>query len=149
MNKPMIDIAYEVLTKKKKAMTFLKIWEETSQVADLNEQQKEDNIAQFYTDVSLDDRFVHVGNNEWDLRSRHTYKEVVIDTSDLLIEEAEDEEETFDTEDTEEKGRGVQLNSICCFFVLSFRLFIREASFLTAFNNYRKRFVYVFSNLYF
>ncbi|MCI8271334.1 MAG: DNA-directed RNA polymerase subunit delta [Erysipelotrichaceae bacterium] len=110
MNKPMIDIAYEVLTKKKKAMTFLKIWEETSQVADLNEQQKEDNIAQFYTDVSLDDRFVHVGNNEWDLRSRHTYKEVVIDTSDLLIEEAEDEEETFDTEDTEEKTKEEEFN---------------------------------------
>lgn len=104
MNKPMVDVAYELLTKKKKAMTFLKIWEDAANEAGLNEQQKEDNIAQFYTDVSLDDRFVHVGDNKWDLRSRHTYKEVVIDTSDLMIEETEDDEEFEDEEaETPEK----------------------------------------------
>lgn len=103
MSKPMVDIAYELLSKKKKAMTFLKIWEDIATIAGLSEQQKEDNIAQFYTDVSLDERFVHVGDNKWDLRSRHTYKEVVINTSDLLIEENEDEEEIFDVEEPEEK----------------------------------------------
>lgn len=109
MNKPMVDIAYELLAKKKKAMTFLKIWEDAAASAGLNEQQKEDNIAQFYTDVSLDDRFVHVGDNKWDLRSRHTYKEVVIKTSDLLIEEAEDEE-VFDPEEAVEKVKEEDFN---------------------------------------
>lgn len=100
----MVDTAFDLLTKKKKAMTFLKIWEDAANEAGLSEQQKEDNIAQFYTDISLDDRFVHVGDNKWDLRSRHTYKEVVIDTSDLLIEEADDEEEFQDDEaETKEK----------------------------------------------
>lgn len=56
-----------------------------------NKQQEEDNIAQFYSDISLDERFVSVGDNKWDLRSRHTYNEVVVDTDELIIEENEEE----------------------------------------------------------
>lgn len=108
MNKPMVDVAFELLTKKKKALTFLKLWEDAAEIAQLSEQQKEDNIAQFYTDVSLDDRFVHVGDNKWDLRSRHTYKEVVIDTSDLLIEDGEDED--IEVEEEEEKPKEDDFN---------------------------------------
>lgn len=100
----MVDIAFDMLTKKKKALTFLKLWEEAAELAQLSEQQKEDNIAQFYTDVSLDDRFVHVGDNKWDLRSRHTYKEVVINTSDLMIEDNDDDEEV-EAEEEETKSK--------------------------------------------
>lgn len=100
MNKPMVDVAFELLSKKKKPAVFLKIWEEVSQVAGLSEAQAEDNIAQFYTDLSLDERFVHVGDNKWDLRSRHTFNEVVVDTSAIIIDE-EGEEETEITEEEE------------------------------------------------
>ena len=58
---------------------------------------KQDNIAQFYSDLSLDDRFVNVGENKWDLRERHTYHEVVVDTEEILIdEEADDDYEEDD-----------------------------------------------------
>lgn len=58
MKKAMIDIAFDLMKTKKKAVTFLKIWEEVCQIAGFTKQQEEDNIAQFYSDLSLDDRFV-------------------------------------------------------------------------------------------
>lgn len=103
MKKSMIDVAFDLVSKKKKPATFLKIWEEVSQMVGLTPEQEEDNIAQFYTDLSLDDRFVHVGDNKWDLRSRHTYNEVVVDTSAIIIEEGEEEDEPFDEEQKKDK----------------------------------------------
>ena len=95
MKKSMIDVAYELLSAKKKAVVFLKLWEEVCQMMAFTKQQEEDNIAQFYSDLSLDDRFVNVGENKWDLRERHTYHEVVIDTEEILIDEDSDIDEDF------------------------------------------------------
>lgn len=92
MKRAMIDVAYDQLSTKKKPVVFLKIWEEVSQIMGFTQAQEEDNIAQFYSDLSLDDRFVCVGENKWDLRERHTYHEVVVDTDEILIDEDEDDE---------------------------------------------------------
>lgn len=100
MKKAMIDVAYDLMSTKKKAVVFLKIWQEVCQVMGFSKQQEEDNIAQFYSDLSLDDRFVNVGENKWDLRERHTYHEVVIDTEEILIDEESDD----DYDDTPSKG---------------------------------------------
>lgn len=98
MKKSMIDVAYDLMSTKKKAIVFLKLWEEVCQVMAFTKQQEEDNIAQFYSDLSLDDRFVNVGENKWDLRERHTYYEVVVDTEEILIdEEADDDYEEDDS----------------------------------------------------
>lgn len=99
MKKPMVDVAFDLMSKKKKPVTFLKIWEEVSQVMGLNEQQAEDNIAQFYTDIAIDGRYVHMGDNKWDLRSRHTFNEVVVDTDSLIIDDSDDEDVDYDGEE--------------------------------------------------
>ena len=97
MKKSMVDVAYDLMSTKKKAIVFLKLWEEVCQVMAFTKQQEEDNIAQFYSDLSLDDRFVNVGENKWDLRERHTSHEVVVDTEEILIdEEADDDYEEDD-----------------------------------------------------
>ena len=97
MKKSMVDVAYDLMSTKKKAIVFLKLWEEVCQVMAFTKQQEEDNIAQFYSDLSLDDRFVNVGENKWDLRERRTYHEVVVDTEEILIdEEADDDYEEDD-----------------------------------------------------
>lgn len=96
MKKAMIDVAYELMSTKKKPVVFIKIWEEVSQMMGFTQQQEEDNIAQFYSDLSLDDRFVNVGENKWDLRERHTYHEVVVDTEELIIDEDGDEDDDYD-----------------------------------------------------
>lgn len=103
MKKAMIDVAFDVITDKKKALTFIELWKEICQTIGFSKEQEEDNIAQFYSDLSLDDRFTCVGENKWDLRERHTYHEVVVDTSEILIDE--DSEEGTEFEDGEETSK--------------------------------------------
>ena len=96
-----LDIAFNLLTKKKKPTPFLKLWEEISQIEALSPSQQEDQIAQFYSDLCLDSRFVNMGENKWDLRSRHTFSEIVIDTDEYLDDDS-DENEEFDIDEEDE-----------------------------------------------
>ena len=102
MGMPMVDIAYELMSKKKREVAFAKLWEEVSQIRGLTQAQADDRIAQFYTDMTLDDRFVHLKDNKWDLRSRHKFEEVVIKTDAILVDdEDEDEDDIAVDEDAE------------------------------------------------
>ena len=94
MKKSMIEVAYQVLTNNNNgAMPFVDLWKDVSQEMGFNQTQFEDNIAQFYTDLSLDGRFLNMSQNTWDLRSRHTYSESVMDTDSIAIDEDDEDEE--------------------------------------------------------
>ncbi len=104
MKKAMIDIAFDSLKAKNKAVVFINLWNEVCEAAGFTQAQAEDNIAQFYSDLSLDDRFVCIEGNQWDLRERHTYNEVVIDTEDILIDEESDDDD-YGHESTAKKDK--------------------------------------------
>ena len=93
MKKSMIEVAYQVLTNNDGAMPFVDLWKDVSQEMGFSQTQFEDNIAQFYTDLSLDGRFLNMSQNTWDLRSRHTYSESVMDTDSIAIDEDDENEE--------------------------------------------------------
>ena len=109
MKKSMIEVAYQVLTNNNGAMPFVDLWKDVSQEMGFNQTQFEDNIAQFYTDLSLDGRFLNMSQNTWDLRSRHTYSESVMDTDSIAIDEddaelIEDELDEVEKEMDEEEN---------------------------------------------
>ncbi|MDF9824311.1 DNA-directed RNA polymerase subunit delta [Breznakia sp. PF5-3] len=91
MGQPMIDIAFDILSNKKESMVFIELWNNVSEEKGLTETQKEDKIAQFYTDLSLDGRFVNMQDNKWDLKSRHRLEEVKKVSAEELIDDEEDE----------------------------------------------------------
>lgn len=62
----MIEVAYQVLTNNNGSMPFVDLWKDVSQEMGFNQTQFEDNIAQFYTDLSLDGRFLNMSQNTWD-----------------------------------------------------------------------------------
>ncbi len=84
MKKSMVDVAFDLMTRKKKPVVFLKLWQEVSEIMGFTPAQEEENIAQFYGDLSLDDRFVNVLENKWDPRPRHTYNDSVVDAARSL-----------------------------------------------------------------
>lgn len=98
MKKSMIEVAYQVLTNNNGSMPFVDLWKDVSQEMGFNQTQFEDNIAQFYTDLSLDGRFLNMSQNTWDLRSRHTYSESVMDTDSIAIDEDDEDEELIEDE---------------------------------------------------
>src|SRR5574344_1156667 len=95
----MIDAAYEILDKKGVEITFNDLFNTVCELLEMNQEERENFISQFYTSLTLDGRFVTLGENVWDLRVRHTFDKVHIDMNDVYKEVEEESEE----EDEEEK----------------------------------------------
>ena len=94
--KSMTDIAYDILSGKKRAMQFSKLWEDVSKLYGASN----DKVAQFYADLTLDSRFASLKDNKWDLVERRKFNESHVDISKIELdddeEEAEEEEEDLD-----------------------------------------------------
>ena len=86
--KSMTDMAYDILSSKKRAILFQKLWEDVAKKAGVSE----DRIADFYSDLSLDSRFAQLKDNKWDLVERRKYVESHVDISKIELGEDEPEE---------------------------------------------------------
>ena len=84
----MTDIAYDILSGKKRAIQFSKLWEEVSKKT----KASNDVVAQFYSDLTLDPRFAQLKENKWDLVERRKYSEAHVDISKIELGEDEPEE---------------------------------------------------------
>lgn len=100
MQKSLIEIAYEFIEGQQNPVPFSKIWEYVKATAGLSEEEASKKAGQFFTNMMLDGRFVTLGENEWDLRSRHTFDKVHIDMKDVYsdVETAEDDAEEAEEE---------------------------------------------------
>ena len=99
MQKSLIEIAYEFVAENKEPVNFVKIWAHVKEIAGLSEEEANKKAGQFFTNMMLDGRFVTLGENEWDLRSRHKFDKVHIDMKDVysdvdtVDDDSEEEEE--------------------------------------------------------
>ena len=89
------DIAYMILEESKRKLNTADIFTKIIKLLELPESTFEKKIADFYTALSTDKRFILLDNGKWDLRSNHT-SDKVIKVSD------EDEEEEPETEEEKE-----------------------------------------------
>ena len=67
----------------------------------------------FYTNLSLDGRFVTLGENEWDLRSRQKYEKVHIDMNDVYSDIDNETTGNMDLEeysDEERESEGIEVD---------------------------------------
>jgi len=72
----MIEVVHSVLGDKKQATTFNELVQEIAQVLGLSQEQVNAKIAQFYTDLNIDGRFINLGENRWGLRSWYPYEQI-------------------------------------------------------------------------
>ncbi|KKI89668.1 DNA-directed RNA polymerase subunit delta [Bacillus sp. SA1-12] len=72
----MVEVAYELFVENKKPYLFSDLVEEVSTLLGLSKEQVEDKIAQFYTDINIDGRFICVGENMWGLRTWYPYEQI-------------------------------------------------------------------------
>jgi DNA-directed RNA polymerase subunit delta len=72
----MVEVAYELFLEGKKPYIFSELVKEISTHLGLTKQQVEDKIAQFYTDINIDGRFICVGENMWGLRTWYPYEQI-------------------------------------------------------------------------
>ena len=98
-NESMTDVAYSILKSTKKTMSFYDLWDKVVEKMQFaSEDEANQLISYFYTNLTIDGRFVNVGDNKWDLRERVPYDKVHIDMNEIYQEdedEEEDDEELF------------------------------------------------------
>ena len=102
MAKSLLDHAFDYVSGQKEPSKFQDIWNYCVKEAGLSEEEAANRVSRFYTNLMLDGRFVTLGENQWDLRTRHKYESVHIDMSEVYSEvEAHDEDSEEDEEEAE------------------------------------------------
>lgn len=104
--KSLLDVAYDVISSINEPITFQNLWVKVNEKEGLDSTDMEGKIGKFYTALLTDGRFVNLGDNTWDLRSKYTFDKVHIDMSDCYTEEDEEsdpEEKDYEDNLFEEK----------------------------------------------
>lgn len=108
-NESMVDVAYSILKERNSITRFHDLFAAVAEKLEMTEEQKIEAISPFYTNLSLDGRFVTLGDNEWDLRVNQTYDKVHIDMNDVYTDIEEETKgnrdlEEFDNDEIEAEG---------------------------------------------
>lgn len=86
----MLEAAEMLIKRKIKPQKFMKIAKEVFELMGITDAEDMDSrVAQLYTDLSLSGKFVVLGDNMWDLKSRQTFETADYDTYDLSFESEE------------------------------------------------------------
>lgn len=89
----MTDIAYEFM-KDKKEVPFMMLWSQVCTTLGFTQSVADKKIAQFYSAMMLDARFLPLADNKWDLKKNYKFEEAHFDTSKLVLEDDEKDDET-------------------------------------------------------
>ncbi len=97
---PFDDIAYLILKEKGKKMKTVDIFGNIKELLGMSDSEYEARIADFFTLLATEKRFIQLEQGYWDLRENHTAK-IEIEEDEEEIEEIEEEtlEETQIEED--------------------------------------------------
>ncbi len=97
--KSLVDTAYDVLSDhyakckgdtNKEPLAFLEILNNVGIRLDITEDDLVNIASRFYTDLTLDGRFVVNQNNKWVLREHQKYDDIKIDMSEAYKDDEED-----------------------------------------------------------
>lgn len=72
----MIETAYLILKDEKKAIDFREIFNRLTELKGLSQAQKNNALAQFYTDLNTDGRFMTIGTNLWGLKQWYPFEQI-------------------------------------------------------------------------
>ena len=89
------DITYLILEGRKTTLNTADLFRKIIKLLELPESTFEEKIADYYTALSTDKRFVLLNNGTWDLRNRQK--------SDMVIKAIDEDEDEEDEEEIEEK----------------------------------------------
>ena len=95
--KSLLDYGFDVLSASKEPVKFIDLFNKAVSLSglELSEQDLKARMSKFYTQLSLDGRFITLTDNFWDLRSRHKFEQVHLD----MIDAYSDEEDEVDEEE--------------------------------------------------
>lgn len=93
-----IEIAYHIIKEAKTTFHFKQLAEEIKNIKKIDDDRLYDVLPQLYTELNLDGRFLHLGKNEWALKSWYSVAaaDELLKVREIYDEEDEEEEEAED-----------------------------------------------------
>ncbi len=79
--KSKLDHIEIIITKNKKEMSFDQIAKQLSKRT--GNEYNSGEISAIFTDLNIDKRFIHLGDNIWDLRINHPYEKVHLPINEI------------------------------------------------------------------
>lgn len=104
----LIEVAYELLAEKRQAVAFQELMDEIKKTLNLSDEEVKSRIAQFYTDINIDGRFLSLGESRWGLRVWYPVDQVEeeivtpVKTKKKKAKKVVDEDEFDDFDEVEE-----------------------------------------------
>jgi DNA-directed RNA polymerase subunit delta len=89
----MIELAFIFLSEKKEAISFDDLVGKIADAKGMSEKEIDERIAQFYTDLNIEGRYMNIGDNMWGLKEWYP------------VDQQQDEELTLSVENTPRKKR--------------------------------------------
>lgn len=93
------DITYLLLEESTKPINTLNLFKKIAKLLELPESAIDSKIADYYTALATDKRFIMLEDGSWDLRSRHTSDKVIKITDEDDEDDIEENEEEEENED--------------------------------------------------
>ena len=108
--KSLLDYGYDVLSASKDPVKFIELFNKALELSGLHlsESEIKTRMSKFYTQLSLDGRFITLTDNYWDLRSRHVFEKVHLDMIDAYSDEEEETDEEEEKLLREELGEQIE-----------------------------------------
>jgi DNA-directed RNA polymerase subunit delta len=103
-----VELASLILLEKREALSFQQLVDEVAALVGLSEQEVKQRLAQYYTDLNIDGRFICVGENLWGLRAWYPFDQTEDETvmvskpkkkKKALDDEYDDYDDLLDEED--------------------------------------------------
>ncbi|SDZ44903.1 DNA-directed RNA polymerase subunit delta [Evansella caseinilytica] len=69
----MLEVAYEILNEGKDPFDYHTLLKRVVEAKEITEEEMTKRIAHLYTEMSMDGRFVNIGENRWGLRSWYPF----------------------------------------------------------------------------
>ena len=106
------DITYMLLEESTKAVNTANLFKKIIKLLKLDESVFESKIADYYTSLATDKRFILLDDGKWDLRNRHTSDKIKKsheeddDMDEFEEDELPDEDEILDEENEDDYSDG-------------------------------------------
>ncbi len=90
--KATLEIAYDVL-KETHPLPFYELWEKVCERQDYSKEQCFNLLSRFYTNLTLDGRFINTGDNVWELRIHLKSTELRLELNEVYSDVDENDED--------------------------------------------------------
>ena len=91
-----VDISYMILKEEKKRFNTPTLFRKVCDLLNLTEEDFENKVGEYYTNLTLDKRFIFMKDGNWELREKTKVETLIEEDDNEYLDEEEEKEEDLE-----------------------------------------------------